>query len=278
MSAPIPSQADDSPAVEGIESDAAFATEAIVPDAPEAAPAPAPEAASAPQEIDMAALEKDIASLGDGYTLQTIVAQTQALKKGMNTAQTELAETRQRYQNFDPLMQQLKSDPSLAGALEETVRKHYDQGYYQADTSAEMNPRTQVPQNVDQTFNPLVQKVNDMETKLANQEMNAEIDRLRDVDGLPITDESRNAIWNRVVETGSGDVRAIAWALLGPQMVRQAADSATKQTAEQIKANNQKYTPPGSGPATPTSPFDVTTMSEADVEDSMLRDLEGMGA
>lgn len=215
------------------------------------------------QAIDYAALEATIAKMGDGYTLQDSPGIIKNLLSGMNDAQRQRTEIKQRYQPYDGLIEGLK-DPGLSSALEEAAKDYY------AGADG-----VQQPPEVAQALDPLMNRVNQMEVELANQKMREDIGKLRS-DGYEVSAEDETAIWNKVVETGSRNVQDHYWAVKGPQLVTQAAKNAQQKTVEGIQKANSAYVPPPAGPAAETKSFDSLTATPEETEAEMIDDLRKM--
>jgi len=240
--------------------EAPAAVEAPVTETPaEGAPVESPQA-------DYAALELDVAKLGDGYTLSNIGEKMADMKRGMNEAQRTATENDQRYSQFTPLLERVQNDADYARALQKATQE-----YFEGDgTSAD------VPPEVSASFEPLNNRIAQMENQLAGEQMDRTINELK-AGGMPIDDQAYNQIMQRVIDTRSRDVTAHAWALLGPKMVAGASKDATHQTADQIKKNNEKYVNTPTGVAPDTKPFDVTEASAEQVEAEFYKDLSGYG-
>jgi len=236
-------------------------TEQVTPQGP-AEIAQAPEVSQAP---DYAALDAEIAKLGDGYSLSNIAEKAQALKRGMNDAQRQANEIKQRYQPFDPLVNELHNNPAYAKFLEEQSRE-----FYSGDDGSGA-----VPHELAQTLDPLVNRLNQMETKLANQEMQEQLAGLK-AKGYDVTPEDETAVWNKVIETGNRNVVDHYWAVKGPSLVQAAAKNAKQQTVDGIRKANESYNPVPSAPAPEGKAFDVTTATQAEVDAEMMRDLANM--
>ena len=217
-------------------------------------------------QADYAALETEVAQLGDGYTLSNIGEKMSDLKRGMNDAQRTASENEQRYSQFTPLLERVQNDADYARALQQATQEYFEGGGTNAD----------VPPEVNATFEPLNNRIAQMENQLAGEQMDREITQLKS-DGMPIDDQAYNQIMQRVIDTRSRDVKAHAWALLGPKMVAGASKDATHNTADQIKKNNEKYVNTPTGVAPDTKPFDVTEASAEQVEAEFYKDLDGYG-
>lgn len=221
------------------------------------------EAPTEPQALDYAALEAEVAKLGDGYTLQDSPGIIKNLLSGMNDAQRQSNETKQRYQPYDGLIEGLK-DPGLSRALEETAKNYY------ADTDG-----VQQQPEVTQALDPLVNRVNQMEVQLANQKMQEQIGQLRGK-GYEISPETETKIWNKVIETGSQNVEDHFWAINGANMVAAAAKSGKQDAVEGIRKSNESYTPVPAGPAADTPVFDALTATPEETDAAVLDDLRKM--
>ena len=225
-------------------------------------PAPA-EATEVSQAPDYAALEAKVAKLGDGYKLQDSPEIIKNLLSGMNEAQRQANETKQRYQPYDGLIEGLK-DPDLSRRLEETAKEYYDQ----ADG-------VQQPPEVTQALDPVMNRLNQMEAKLANQEMQEQVAKLRS-DGYDVSPETETKIWNKVIETGNRNVKDHFWAINGEGMVASAKEAGKQETVEGIRKANDSYTPVPGGTAPETPGFDAATASPAEIDAEWAKDLAGM--
>jgi hypothetical protein len=231
----------------------------------EVAATPTEEAPAEPQAVDYAALEAKVAELGEGYSLTNIYDKVSDLRKGMNEAQRKAVEIERKYEPVQPLVEKLQTDPAFAAKLQGAAHEYFSGGDY--DTT-----NTEIPQEVSKTLDPLYQKISNMEVQLAGERMDREIDLLKN-QGMPIDDEVKNQIYQRVVDTRSEDVKAHAWAILGPKMVEQASKQAKTEVTEKIKGNSQKYIPTPGG-STSGKPYDVTQMSKEEIDADMMRELE----
>jgi hypothetical protein len=260
---------------------AAFAADMrgeVVEEAPAPAEAPAPtepvvESAPAteqpeaePQAYDPAALEAEIAKLGyEGKSLNDVPSIIADIRSGMNKAQREAAETKQRYQQYDPLINGIQQDPNLARHLYDAA-----EGYY--DGAEKQGPQPEFVQQLD----PLVNKINSLEAKLANQEMQEQLNSIK-AEGYPVSEEDANAIWNRVISTGDQDVRGHYFATKGPALIEAARKAAKKETVEDIQKKNASYQLPPEGPASETQPFNVVeNFGNEAWEDAAIADIGKM--
>lgn len=222
-----------------------------------------PETTEAPQATDYAALEERTKAFGDGYSLSNLPDKYESARREMNEAQRLKIETERRYEPVKPLIEKLQSDPQFAAKLQSAAQEYFGGGGYD---------QTEVPPEVKTGLDPLVNRLNQMEVQLAGEQMDRDIDKLK-TGGMPIDDNVKNQIYQMVVDTGSKDVEAHAWKILGPQMVKQAGQEATKEVAEKIKGNNSKYVNVPGGPA-PDASFDARTASQSEVDSEMMKDLE----
>jgi len=224
---------------------------------------PTEEVAPEPQAIDYAALEEKAAGLGEGYSLSNLADKYESARREMNDAQRNSVDIERKYEPVRPLIDKLQSDPAFAAKLQSAAQEYFDGG-------TEFQYK-EAPNEVNQTLDPVYQRLSTMETQLAGEKMDREIDRLRG-DGMPIDDAAYNKIMQRVVDTRNDDVQAHAWSILGPSMVSNAAKQATTDVADKIKGNSSKYIPtPGGG--TSTKPYDVKQMSQEDIDNDMMAEL-----
>jgi hypothetical protein len=229
-------------------------------------PAEIAQAPGVSQAPDYAALDAEIAKLGyEGKTILDAPGIIADIKRGMNEAQRNANEIRQRYQPFDPLVNEIHNNPAYAKFLEEQSRE-----FYSGDDGSGA-----VPHELAQTLDPLVNRLNQMETKLANQEMQEQIAGLK-AKGYDVTPEDETAVWNKVIETGSRNVVDHYWAVKGPSLVQAAAKNAKQQTVDGIRKANESYNPVPSAPAPEGKAFDARTATPAEVEAEMMRDLANM--
>lgn len=223
------------------------------------------ETTTAPQAVDYAALEEKVAGLGDGYTLSNLGEKYEDARRGMNDAQRKSVETERRYEPVSPLIDKLQSDPQFAAKLQQAAQEYFTGGEVDAASS-------DIPPDVSQSLNPLYNRIANLEIENAGNKIDREIDKLR-ADGMPIDDSAYNQIMQRMVDTKSDDVSAIAWGIIGPQMVKNAAKQATTDVTDKIKDNSAKYIPTPGGP-TSGKPYDVTQMNQADIDSDMMKELE----
>ena len=90
-----------------------------------------------------------------------------------------------------------------------------------------------------------------------------------------INDTEYHQIMQRMVDTkaDAGSVHSIAWGVVGPQMVSNAAKQATTDVAAKIQDNSSKYVPTPGGSAS-GKPYDVSQMSQSQIDDDMMKELE----
>jgi len=215
-----------------------------------------------PQAPDLSAIEAEIAKLGDGYSLQTIPAKVADLKRGMNEAQRQLAEKNREFTSVEPIIKQMRTDPEYARALERATQE-----YFQTPTGL-----PSAPPELRQAIDPLHMRITEVEAQLVDQRMNAKIDQLIQ-NGMPIDAETRQRIFDKVISTRSEDVEAHAWSILGPTLVKKAAEDAAKQIAEKIQAASKAAPPMGVGAAPGFVPKDVKAMSKEERDEAILVEL-----
>ena len=222
--------------------------------------------ATEPQAIDYAALEQRAQGLGKGYSLSNLADKYEDARRGLNTAQRKSIEIEGRFEPYKPLIEGLQNDPGLAAKLQAAAKEHYGAG----DPGYEPEAPTAVQSGLD----PLQNRIASMEVKLAGSEMDQAIDKLK-ADGMPIDENVRNQIYQRVIDTKSKDYTAHSWAIMGPGMVDSAGKQATQEVTDKIKSNNKKYVDVPGGVASEKG-FDVSEMTKSEWDASMLKDLEDM--
>ncbi len=226
---------------------------------------PSEEVVTEPQAIDYAALEEKAAGLGEGYSLSNLGDKYEEARRGMNDAQRNSVEIERKYEPVRPLIDKLQSDPAFAAKLQGAAQEYFDGG---------TNPQYQDNTNeVNQTLDPLYNRVANLEVENAGHKIDQEIARLR-ADGMEIGDTEYHQIMQRMIDTKAdpSQVKDFAWGVMGPSMVSNAAKQATTDVADKIKGNSSKYIPtPGGG--TSTKPYDVTQMSKEEIDNDMMAEL-----
>lgn len=229
--------------------------------------APIAEPVTEPQAVDYAALEAKVAELGDGYSLSNLADKYEDARRGMNDAQRKSVEIERRYEPVSPLIDKLQSDPQFAAKLQQAAQEYFTGGEVDAASS-------DIPPDVSQSLNPLYNRIANLEIENAGNKIDQEIARLR-TDGMIIDDNDYNKIMQRMVDTKSdaGMVGEIAWGVVGPKMVSNAAKQATTDVTDKIKDNSTKYVPTPGG-STSGKPYDVTQMSQDQIDSDMMKELE----
>jgi hypothetical protein len=234
----------------------------------EVAATPTETVETEPQAIDYAALEERARGLGDGFSLANLADKYEDSRRGMNEAQRAKIEIERELEAYKPYLDEMKRNPQFA----ENQRKAAEQ--FLGGGQVDNYDSPQVDNEVTKTLDPVYQRLYSVETQLAGEKMDREIDALRGK-GFPIDDGAYNQIMQRVIETRNDDVEAHAWKILGPKMLEQASKQATTEVTEKIKSNSTKYVPtPGGGQS--SKPYDVKQMSQSDIDDDMVRDIEEM--
>jgi hypothetical protein len=185
----------------------------------------------------------------------------------MNTAQRERADLAKKYENFDPVISKIQEDAGYAEALQRTTEEYFNKDSYVGATDLDPN----ITQALDHTQQRLAQ----MEVKFADQEIEKNINACK-ADGMPIDEVAEQAILQRIRETGSTDVRSHAWAVLGPSMVANAANSAKQSTVDKIQKNNQSYVETPTLPSVETKEVKPEDLSDSERGDMMLNELSQM--
>ena len=225
-----------------------------------------PEVTEAPQAVDYAALEKQVAGLGEGYSLSNITAKYEDARRGMNDAQRLKSETDRRYEYIEPLVERLQADPKFAAHLQQSTQEYYNTG-----GTASMDG--EVPPAVATGLDPLYNRLAQLEVEQAGSKIDLEIDRLK-AKGMPITEDVYSKIMGRIQSSKDiGQIEAYAWAECGPKMVSDASSQATKDVTDKIKDNNSAYVNVPSGQS-PTPALDVTQASKSDFDDMVLKEIE----
>jgi len=219
-----------------------------------------------PQAIDYAALEERAQGLGDGYSLSNLADKYEDARRGLNDAQRKSIETERRYEPVKPLIDMLQQNPEFAAHMQNAAKDWFGRGEYGGDVD--------VPPEVKTSLDPVYNRVANLEDKLAGNEMDQEVERLK-ASGMPIDETVKNQIYQRIIDTnGRGsDVSAHAWEILGPTMVENAGKQATQDVTEKIKSNNKKYVDvPGGAPS--ESSVDIAQMSKGEFDDAVFKELE----
>lgn len=230
-------------------------------------PVPVEKAPETSQAFDEAAFREQVGALGDGYTPETILQKHQDAIKGMNTAQRERADLARKYEGFDPVISKMQEDAGYAEALQRTTEEYFNKDSYQGATD--------VPQEVVSALDTTQQRLAQMEVKFADQEIEKGINACKS-DGMPIDQAAEAAIWKRVEETGSMDVKSHAWAILGKSMVEAAAKSGVQTTVDKIQKNNQSYVEAPTLPSVETKEVKPEDLSDSERGDMMLSELSQM--
>lgn len=217
------------------------------------------------QAIDYTVLENEAAQLGDGITLSNLPGQHRAAIQGMNTAQTELAEIKKKYESAILLQDRINADPALGEHLTDGVK-----GYYAGEGQA-------APKQVTQAVDPSALRVNQLEHRLENIVFDNQINALRDTYGKENLDQNIvDEINRRIVSTGVNDAKMHFMAVKGEEIISQKMKEASTQTAEQIAKNTQAYNVNQGGSAPASKPVKVGDLPDKEWSDALDDELEKM--
>lgn len=154
-----------------------------------------------------------------------------------------------------PFWQRMSEDDVFRAHMEEAVRS------YQGN-SAQMSPNQSAPTDI--SFDPRDARLNQLETVLRTQQINAELDSMA-ARGNPLNDDMREAVRQSVLSNPNvGTTENHYWMLFGPHIAQLRAQEAARASAEAIKVNNESFVQAPTRTAPPQVKVDVGSLSHSD--------------
>jgi hypothetical protein len=225
-------------------------------------PTPAPEGSPS---FDVSAFESKLKKFGPDWSLDNWETKLSETRRTLGKQGRELAEIKTKYQEVEPFVNAMRGEHGFREHVGEAVRQFYAgqagtpvesfQGQYQGFTPAPLAP-----------FDPMVQRLNSVETELRTEKINRELEDLK-AKGYPLDEDMADAVTSNVLNSRFGSARDHYMMLYGEQVAEYRAQQAAKAAAEAIQKNNASYSPAPSRSAAPAAAVpDVASMSEAEYQ------------
>lgn len=200
--------------------------------------------------------EPSLEEIAKAYNMtpaQVIKSYGEAQKKITKTSQ-ELSDYRKRMQWAEQFGHEINTKKGL--------REHIE-GFYE--------DKSDIPPEVKGAIDPITQRLNQLEIRNYDLEMNAKIKEIGEQ--FPIDQTIRDSIFKAVSDTGNPDVEAHYWKLMGPKLAGDVTD-ATKR--EILSAKNRDAYVPNRGVTTKGKTVDIRGLSQAEWSNSLQDEIEGM--
>jgi hypothetical protein len=209
--------------------------------------------------LDLNALNQELSSLGNyqvrsAEDVRNIIAASQ---KGMREAQEKAAKHEQRMRRVEPLLTEAESNPDFQRGLYEWANS------YQGPSGTQMDP------NVSQVLNPVFTKIDSLEARLAERDMQDQMDALaRDPRiGSDLTTDMKAELLIEARASGNYDLNSHFWRKYGPSLVDRARSGAKQEVVQEIQKNANAYpqgASPQSGAAAVQAPKSPSAMTQAE--------------
>lgn len=238
-------------------------------------PASAPPATEAPSAeptppLDVAAIEARLKEIDPSWGLDNFADEARKQRQALSRLGRELTEVRTEFGRVKPLLDATDQDENLRRKIDDTIRSYYedalDAGY-----------RPMAPSHLSSAIDPVHRELNAIKTDVVTMRMEAQLDDLAK-QGFPLTPDRREAIIQRVLETGWGSPHDHAMALYGQEWTQMKIAEAVRAEREAISKNSTVYRQvSNTGPTVGAAPKPIAQMSDEEWEADAISAIKSMG-